>query len=37
MEGVIRFEKMLLDEGALILKFWLHLAKDTQKKTLGKA
>ena len=36
MERVIRFEKMLLDEGALILKFWLHLAKDTQKKRLEK-
>ncbi|MDO8722885.1 MAG: polyphosphate:AMP phosphotransferase [Syntrophales bacterium] len=36
MEHVIRFEKMLLDEGALILKFWLHLSKDTQKKRLEK-
>ena len=29
-----RFEKMLTDEGALILKFWLHLSKDAQKKRL---
>ena len=36
MEGVIRFERMLLDEGALILKFWLHLSKDVQKKRLEK-
>ncbi|MBU2027727.1 MAG: polyphosphate:AMP phosphotransferase [Proteobacteria bacterium] len=36
MEGVIRFERMLLDEGALILKFWLHLSKDAQKKRLEK-
>ena len=34
MERVIRFEKMLTDEGALILKFWLHLAKEVQKKRL---
>jgi len=36
LEGVIRFERMLLDEGALILKFWLHLSKDVQKKRLEK-
>ncbi|OGP84033.1 MAG: polyphosphate:AMP phosphotransferase [Deltaproteobacteria bacterium RBG_16_58_17] len=36
MEGVIRFERMFLDEGALILKFWLHLSKDVQKKRLEK-
>jgi polyphosphate:AMP phosphotransferase len=29
-----RFERMLADEGALILKFWFHLAKDVQKKRL---
>ncbi len=29
-----RFEKMLTDEGALILKFWFHLSKDAQKKRL---
>ncbi|MEI7673494.1 MAG: polyphosphate:AMP phosphotransferase [Deltaproteobacteria bacterium] len=34
MNRVIRFEKMLVDEGALILKFWLHLSKETQKKRL---
>nr|WP_320010452.1 polyphosphate:AMP phosphotransferase [uncultured Desulfobulbus sp.] len=27
-----RLEKMLVDEGALILKFWLHLSKKQQKK-----
>jgi AMP-polyphosphate phosphotransferase len=36
MERVVRFEKMLLDEGALILKFWLHLSKDVQRKRLEK-
>ena len=30
----VRFEKMLTDEGALILKFWLHLSKDKQEKRL---
>ncbi|MBK7861072.1 MAG: polyphosphate:AMP phosphotransferase [Archangiaceae bacterium] len=29
-----RFEKMLSDEGALILKFWFHLTKKQQKKRL---
>jgi len=30
MERINRFEKMLADEGALVLKFWLHLSKDKQ-------
>ena len=34
IERINRFEKMLTDEGALILKFWLHLSKDVQKKRL---
>jgi AMP-polyphosphate phosphotransferase len=34
MERIIRFEKMLTDEGALILKFWFHLSKTEQKKRL---
>ena len=34
MERIIRFEKMLTDEGALILKFWFHLSGDEQKKRL---
>ena len=34
LERIIRFEKMLCDEGALFLKFWLHLSKDQQKKRL---
>ena len=28
------FEKALVDDGALIIKFWLHLSKDAQKKRL---
>ncbi|MFZ1613810.1 MAG: polyphosphate:AMP phosphotransferase [Holophaga sp.] len=36
MELVRRFEQMLIDEGALVLKFWMHLSKDVQKKRLKK-
>ncbi|MDR2208190.1 MAG: polyphosphate:AMP phosphotransferase [Azoarcus sp.] len=32
IEQINRFEAMLANEGALILKFWLHLTKDGQKK-----
>ena len=28
------FERMLADEGALILKFWFHLSKDQQRKRI---
>ncbi|NMC73383.1 MAG: polyphosphate:AMP phosphotransferase [Geobacteraceae bacterium] len=34
MERIVRFERMLADEGALILKFWLHLSKESQRKRL---
>ena len=34
LERISRFEKMLCNEGALILKFWLHLSRDQQKKRL---
>ena len=34
IEEIVRFEQMLADEGALILKFWFHLSKDAQKKRL---
>jgi len=33
-EQIVRFEKMLTDEGALLLKFWFHLSKEKQKKRL---
>jgi polyphosphate:AMP phosphotransferase len=36
LEEVRRFEQMLIDEGALILKFWMHLSKAAQKKRLKK-
>lgn len=32
LERINRFEKMLVDEGALVLKFWLHLSHQEQKK-----
>jgi polyphosphate:AMP phosphotransferase len=34
IEEIVRFEKMLTDEGALLLKFWFHLSKEKQKKRL---
>jgi polyphosphate:AMP phosphotransferase len=34
LEEIAHFERMLADEGALILKFWLHLSKDRQKRRL---
>jgi polyphosphate kinase 2 (PPK2 family) len=33
-EQINRFEEMLVNEGALVLKFWIHLTKDGQKKRL---
>lgn len=36
LDRIIRFETMLCNEGALILKFWLHLSEDSQKKRLKK-
>ena len=36
MERINRFEKMLADEGVLLLKYWLHLSKEKQKKTFRK-
>ena len=34
MEETVRFERMLVDEGALLLKFWFHLSRKAQKKRL---
>ena len=31
---ILRFERMLADEGVLLLKFWFHLRKQQQKKRL---
>jgi polyphosphate:AMP phosphotransferase len=39
LEEIVRFERMLTDEGALVIKFWFHLSKEKQKsriKTLQK-
>lgn len=32
LEEIARFEKMLTDEGTLVLKFWFHLSKEKQKE-----
>lgn len=32
MDDIVRFENMLVNECALILKFWLHLSKKAQRK-----
>jgi polyphosphate:AMP phosphotransferase len=34
LEEIARFERMLFDEGALIVKFWLHLSKKKQKERM---
>ncbi|MBI5938344.1 MAG: polyphosphate:AMP phosphotransferase [Betaproteobacteria bacterium] len=34
IERIARFEKMLVDEGALLIKYWFHLSKDGQRKRL---
>jgi polyphosphate:AMP phosphotransferase len=34
LEDIVRFERMLVDEGALLLKFWMHLSKAREKKRL---
>jgi AMP-polyphosphate phosphotransferase len=34
LERAKALEKMLTDEGALVIKFWLHLSKDMQQKRL---
>lgn len=34
IEETVRFERMLTDEGALLVKLWFHLSKDRQRKRL---
>jgi polyphosphate:AMP phosphotransferase len=36
IDGLLRFENMLIDEGTLVLKFWLHLTKAQQRKRFKK-
>ena len=34
LSEIIRFENALADDGALILKFWMHLSRESQKERL---
>ena len=36
IDEILRFERMLADEGTLLLKYWLHLSKKGQKKRFEK-
>ena len=36
LQRIKTFEKELVDDGALLIKFWLHLSRDAQKKRLKK-
>jgi polyphosphate:AMP phosphotransferase len=36
LDRIVHFEKSLADEGALIVKFWMHLSEKAQKKRLKK-
>jgi polyphosphate:AMP phosphotransferase len=36
LDRIAGFERTLTDDGAIILKFWMHLGKDAQKKHLRK-
>ncbi len=31
---IVRFERMLSEEGALVLKFWFHLSEDAQRRRI---
>ncbi|MDQ8155682.1 MAG: polyphosphate:AMP phosphotransferase [Gemmatimonadota bacterium] len=34
IDEIVRFERMLSEEGALVLKFWFHLSKSVQKRRI---
>jgi polyphosphate kinase 2 (PPK2 family) len=34
LDQILKFERMLHREGVLLVKFWLHLSRDAQKKRL---
>jgi polyphosphate:AMP phosphotransferase len=36
LDRIVEFERMLHNEDVLLLKFWLHISKDTQKERLEK-
>ena len=35
IDEILRFERMLVDEGVLLLKYWFHLSRKQQKKRLS--
>jgi polyphosphate:AMP phosphotransferase len=35
LDRIIAFEKALVDDGAVILKFWMHLSREAQKNRLN--
>jgi polyphosphate kinase 2 (PPK2 family) len=37
VEEIVRLEKMLCDEGVLLLKYWFHVSRKQQKKRLEAA
>jgi len=37
IDEIVRLEKMLVDEGALLLKYWFHVSRKQQKKRLKAA
>jgi polyphosphate:AMP phosphotransferase len=36
LDEITRFERMLVDEGALVVKLWMHLSKKAQRKRFEK-
>jgi polyphosphate:AMP phosphotransferase len=36
LDRAVAFEKTLADDGAMVVKFWMHLGRDRQKKRLKK-
>jgi polyphosphate:AMP phosphotransferase len=34
LDAIVSFERMLTDEGALVVKYWLHLSRKQQRKRL---
>src|SRR5205085_258581 len=36
LEEIVRFERLLADDGALVMKVWLHLSAERQRKRLRK-
>ena len=36
LDRINNFEKALADDGAMVLKFWMHISKEVQKKRLEK-